>query len=189
MSQLIPAQRSKRTNPNPQLRGLSSQVPARRCQLSVQLTGPMQNTQLAPTYRPHVTGPSLESSRPNSSLLKCSSSHIPARTSSRVPIQRPQLRNHGIQPLQCWGASTAYGSDSSHSAAAELTRAMAITGGHGMVGTALSHTLLHMPRRHFALAVMAGARANKLQLAVTLRGASRAAGLRRPRRGVSRSPT
>ena len=140
----------------------------------------MQNSQLAPTHRPHATGPSLESSRPNSSLLRCPSSQIPAHTSSRVPIQRPQLRNHGIQPLQCWGASTAYGSDSSHSAAAELTRAMAITGGHGMVGTALSHTLLHMPRRHFALAVMAGARANKLQRAMTLRGASGATGLRRP---------
>ena len=130
--------------------------------------------------RSQLTSPGLESSRPNSSLLRCSSSQIPARTSSRVPIQRPQLRNHGIQPLQCWGASTAYGSDSSHSAAAELTRAMAIMGGHGMVGTALRHAFLHMLRRHFALAVMAGARANKLQLAVTLRGASGATGLRRP---------
>ena len=61
-----------------------------------------------------------------------------------------------------------------------------------MVGAALRHALLHMRRRHFALgaahrarqkvakAVMAGARANKLQLAVTLRGASGATGLRRP---------
>ena len=138
----------------------------------------MLNSQLAPTHGPHLTGPSLESSRPNSSLLRCPSSQIPAHTSSRVPIQRPQLRNHGIQPLRCWGASTAYGSDSSHSAAAELTRAMAITGGHGMVGTALRHAILHMRRRHFAL--RAAHRANKLQLAVTWCGASGATGLRRP---------
>ena len=163
------AQRSQLTSPG-------SQMPAQRFQLQV----PMQNYQLAPTHRPHAARPSLESSRPNSSLLRCPSSQIPAHTSSRVPIQTPQLRNHGIQPLRCWGASTAYGSDSSHSAAAELTRAMAITGSHGMVGTALRHALLHMRRRHFALAVMAGARANQLQLAVTLRGASGATGLRRP---------
>ena len=51
-----------------------------------------------------------------------------------------------------------------------------------MVGAALRHALLHMRRRHFALgaahrarqkvakAVMAGAHANKFQLAVTLLG-------------------
>ena len=147
MSQLMPAQQSKRTNPSPQLRGPSSQVPARRCQLKGSNQVPMQNSQLAPTHRPHATGPSLESSRPNSSLLRCPSSQIPAHTSSRVPTQRTQPRNPGIQPLRCWGASISYGSGSSHSVAAELTRAMgdheftriraAAPGGHGMVGAAL----------------------------------------------------
>ena len=66
----------------------------------------------------------------------------------------------------------------------------AAPGAHGMVGAALRRALLHMRRRHFALgaahrarqkvakAVMAGARANKFQLAVTLRGTSGATGLR-----------
>ena len=160
----VQAHKSQPSAQRSQLTSTGSQMPAQRFQLKV----PMQSSQHAPTHRHHATGPSLESSRPNSSLLRCSSSQIPARTSSRVPIQRPQLRNHGIQPLQCWGASTAYGSDSSHSAAAELTRAMAITGGHGMVGAALRHALLHMGATHrarqkVAKAIMAGARANKLQ--------------------------
>ena len=59
-----------------------------------------------------------------------------------------------------------------------------------MVGAALRRAVLHMRRRHFALgvahrarqkvakAVMAGAHANKFQLAVTLRGTSGATGLR-----------
>ena len=52
--------------------------------------------------------------------------------------------------------------------------------------TCAAGTLHWARRRHFARrqkvakAVMAGARANKLQLAVTLRGASGATGLRRP---------
>ena len=58
----------------------------------------------------------------------------------------------------------------------------AAPGAHGMVGAALRRALLHMRRRHFALgaahrarqkvakAVMAGAHANKFQLAVTLLG-------------------
>ena len=162
----------------------TSEAPARRSQIPIQKRQPIlaHMSQLIPAQRSKRANPSAQ--------LRCPSSQIPAHTSSRVPIQRPQLRNHGIQPLRCWGASTAYGSDSSHSAAAELTRAMAITGGHGMVGTALRHAILHMRRRHFALgaahrarqkvakAVMAGARANKFQLAVTLRGTSGATGLR-----------
>ena len=158
----VQAHKSQPSVQRSQLTSPGSQMPAQSV--------PMQNHQLTPTHRPHVTGPGLESSRPNSSLLRCPSSQIPAHTSSRGPIQRPRLRHHGIQPLRCWGAPTAYGSDSSHSSAVELTRAMAITGGHGMVGTALRHAFLHMLRRHFALAVMAGARANKTSTGNDLAG-------------------
>lgn len=133
----------------------TSEAPAHRSQIPIQKRQPIlaHMSQLIPAQRCKRANPSPQ--------LRCPSSQIPAHTSSRVPTQRSQPRNPGIQPLRCWGASNSYRSNSSHSVAAELTRAMgdheftriraAAPGGQGMVGAALRHALLHMRRQHFAL--------------------------------------
>ena len=115
----MPAQKSKRTNPSPQLRGPSSQVPARRCQLkasqckttsSPQLTGPMSRalaenlhdpthlcsdaqahkSQLIPAHGAQFRGPDSDITESN----LCGAGARPLRTEAiRRILQQPN--SHG----------------------------------------------------------------------------------------------